>query len=118
MFGRESREERKPENTSDRIVLTPAVDVYEHEAALVIVAEVPGVPKDQVKIAVHGRDLELEAVRSASPKQRAVEYRRSFRLPAGVSHEGISAEHRAGLLTLTLPKLSAQGARQIPIHAS
>ncbi len=102
----------EPEATSAAQVLTPAVDILESDTALLVVADLPGVPKDAIKIDVAGRELTLEGRRAG---ESPIEYRRSFRLPLGVALDAITAEHKGGVLRLTLPKQSAQTTRQIPI---
>ena len=54
--------------TPQRAVL-PAVDVYEDDAGITLLADMPGVPRDQLELKVEGDALSFQ-VTSAPPKQR------------------------------------------------
>lgn len=102
--------------------LTPAVDIYETDDALVVVADMPGVGKDDVDVRLED-DL-LSIMGKVSHPQRAnptyeeyglLNYHREFRLDEEVDRENIKAELKQGVLTLTLPKKEAAKPRQIEV---
>lgn len=104
----------------------PAVDIHEAEAAYVVVADLPGVTKDQVRIAVDGRKVTLEADAPATAaregerlvyrERSALRFERRFTLAADVDEAGATAVLDNGVLTLTLPKKMAAGPVRISVN--
>jgi HSP20 family protein len=87
---------------------TPAVDVLENERTYLLVADLPGVNKNDVKVELEDRHLWLEAKRGESA------YRRKFALPDGVDSDAITAKLVDGVLNLEIPKKTPDR-RQISI---
>jgi len=103
----------------------PPVDVYETENELVFTCELPGFEKDQVNIQVNGGQLILSGNRAADEttgrEYHHVErwrgnFYRSFLLPRSVDPEGIAAQLKNGILTVTLTKKAEAKPRQIPVN--
>lgn len=105
---------------------TPAVDVYEtpqHE--LVLKAELPGVKREAIDLKVENNTLTIrgERTRDAEVKQDAYHrvertygaFARTFALPSTVSTDGIKAEFKDGVLTVTLPAREEAKPRQVQI---
>jgi HSP20 family protein len=95
----------------------PPIDVYETAARYVLTAEVPGLEREQIELAVKDNRLTIRGVRPAAgpdtPSRRyhQVErghgsFQRTFEFIDAVDHNGISADLRDGVLTVTLPKLA------------
>jgi HSP20 family protein len=94
----------------------PPIDVYETEDRYVVTAEVPGVTRDAIDVAVQDHRLMLRGSRAVvdsngqgSPHFHQVErghgtFERSFQFAEAVLTEEISADLRDGVLTITLPK--------------
>lgn len=93
----------------------PPIDVYETEDRYVVTAEVPGVPRDDIDVAVQDNHLRLRGTRPAVPHDSEVphfhqverghgSFERTFRFADPVATEKISADLRDGVLTITLPK--------------
>lgn len=90
----------------------PGVDVYEIEAGLIIVAELPGVKKENLEIHLEEGHLVIEGTRF-EPVYQFVKchhreslygnFRRSVRLPRKIDEEKVKAELRDGLLLVYLP---------------
>lgn len=112
-------------NTSVQRKSTPAIDIVEKEHETQLVAELPGVAKEDVKIAVENGVLTISGTRKspALPEKanwvrneiRAGEFTRTFTLPKGIQLEKIGAELVNGLLTITLPKAEEVKPREIRI---
>jgi HSP20 family protein len=93
---------------------SPAVDVVETADAFVIHAELPGVRREDIRLEVHGHDLELAGTRrglAAGESFLRLErsygsFKRSFRLPTAVLGDRIEATLRQGVLEVRLPKRS------------
>jgi HSP20 family protein len=95
----------------------PAVDLYETADHYTIAVELPGLNHDDFRIAVQDGKLVLRGQRR--PRQAAGEqfhrverghgpFARSFALPHPVDEKGITADLRAGILTITVPKAAAR----------
>lgn len=112
------------ENVRQRPAVAPRVDVYENEQEYLIVADLPGVKKESLKLDIDDDELKLEGVRDTQDpgslvagECRPVDYRRKFVVPQGVDREKIDAELSAGVLRLRLPKAEALRPRQIAVRA-
>lgn len=90
------------------------IDVSENGKAFTVKADIPGVGKDDIDVAVDGRQVTITA-RSSRKSERKDETAiytersegqvfRSFTLPSDVDEKGASAKYEDGVLTLTLPK--------------
>ena len=94
---------------------SPQLDLYETDAAFILEADLPGVKKQEVSVAVENGDLVLQGQRSFERlttagnfhcrERRAGHFIRRLSLPVSVNHEQIRAEFRNGVLRVTLPKL-------------
>jgi HSP20 family protein len=104
----------------------PPLDVAESNEQLVVVAELPGVKKEDVKISVDKGILTLSGERkkeSSSPETRSLlrenrqgKFSRAVRLPYEVNTAGVSAELSEGILKIVLPKAEAAKAHQISVR--
>ncbi|MBN8486178.1 MAG: Hsp20/alpha crystallin family protein [Burkholderiales bacterium] len=105
----------------------PAIDVRETERGYVVNADLPGVAKEDVKVQIEGRRVNLSAeVRQGSEqregerllhRERSVStFSRSFALPAEIDQAASAARLDHGVLTLTLVKRSAGNATQLEVH--
>lgn len=115
------------ENKDDKLALhqkysTPAVDIYEQDGGLTLVADMPGVALDKLKIDVDHELLTLEGETAivAAGEQLFSEfapagYYRQFRLPEHLDLEKIDARLSDGVLTLKLPRASAAIPRRIEV---
>jgi HSP20 family protein len=107
---------------------TPVVDIFEEANALRIVAEVPGVKPEDVKISVENNVLTIQGTKEQVAEEKAEKvhryertygaFERSFTLPATVDPEHIKASYAAGVLTLVLPKIEKAKPRQIKIEVT
>ncbi len=89
----------------------PAVDIFDHKNELIVIADVPGVDKENIKIRVEEGILTLEATHSdmskGEPFYREFEwgnFYRQFKLSDEIDDDNISAEVKNGVLTIHLPK--------------
>jgi HSP20 family protein len=104
----------------------PPMDVYETPARYVVTAELPGLSREQVELAVQDNRLTIRGVRpSAAPETAARHYhqverahgsfQRTFAFADAVDENGITADLRHGVLTVTLPKV-ASAPRRIEVQ--
>ena len=111
------------ERTRERPTVAPPVDIYDNDDEVLVVADVPGVAQDGVTLDFDKGRLSIEASATTRlPEGTAlfrehgdVDYRRVFEVAPGIDADKISAELRAGTLTIHLPKAAALKPRQIPI---
>lgn len=103
----------------------PATDIYQTDDDLVLVADMPGVPPENLDVRVEGGVLTLRGRPSETERTGEVlveefasgEYYRSFRLPGDYDTEKVEASLRHGVLTVRLPKSERLKPRKIEIQA-
>ncbi len=81
-------------------VREPMVDVFDEQDHIVVIAELPGVSEDKVKIEVAGDILNL----TASDKDR--KYAKEILLPCQVKPESMKSTYKNGILEIRLEKKS------------
>ncbi len=105
----------------------PALDVAEDERSYTVKLDMPGVAKEDVKVSVEGRQVNVQAQAQASDEKREGErvvyrertiasYARSFTLPLEVDLAEAGAKLENGVLTLTLPKRGARSAAHLTVN--
>lgn len=106
--------------------VSPAVDIYEKNETLYIVADMPGVAKDGVKLDVDRDVLTISARfegegflpgKATYSELAPVEYYRAFALGEDLDPARISATLRNGVLELSLPKAERAKTKKIQIQA-
>src|SRR4051794_12913032 len=90
---------KAPERVQQRVAAAPLVDVYENQNELLVVADVPGVAKEDVTINLEKGLLSIDAKRPGH-----YDYFRAFLVPQGVDTSKIDAELKSGVLRVRLPK--------------
>ena len=106
----------------------PACDVFEDKDAIKIVAEVPGVTPEDVKISLENQTLTVrgEKRQVAEEKTERVHryersygaFERTFVLPSSVDSERIEASYQNGILTVSVPKAERARPREIPVNVA
>jgi HSP20 family protein len=108
-------------------VWAPPVDVYETADTYVVTAEVPGLTRDDVELALEDTRLTIRGRRPAQPAGSAgllrfhqVErghgpFSRTFEFARRLDSAGITADLSNGVLTVTIPKLPEPPARRIEV---
>lgn len=106
---------------------TPAVDVFENEQQTILLAEMPGVPRDAIRVEVDKGVLTISGQTSwAEPSEsdfgrtyvelQPGQFYRAFALSDEVDRTKITASMTGGVLKLTLPKAEASRTRRIEIQ--
>jgi HSP20 family protein len=106
----------------------PACDISEDHDAIRIVAEIPGVKPEDVKLSIENNVLTIRGEKqqqAESSDERVHRYERSygsfertFSLPSTVDADRIEANYDNGLLTIVLPKAERARPREIPVKQS
>ena len=105
---------------------SPRVDVVENENAFELHAELPGIDKKDINVSVENGVLTINGERKAEKEEekdgnyRYYErtygsFRRSFRLPEHVDAGKIKANHKNGVLELSIPKTEAAKPKPIEV---
>ena len=103
------------------------VDVAEKNGAYQVTADLPGVKKEDIQVAIDGSHVTLsaevkrekdiaEGVRLLHTERVFGKVSRSFSLPQELDEAKAEAKFRDGVLELTLPKKAAAARRQIEIR--
>jgi HSP20 family protein len=117
---------RSSDEAQQQRAVLPAVDVYEDEAGITVLADMPGVPKNQLELKVEGDALSIEGqVQAQTPEGleavyaevRVPRYRRSFTLSRELDATRIDASLKDGVLTLRIPKQAHAQPRRIEVQA-
>ena len=117
-------EETGAERTRDRAAFVPRADIYETDAALVVVLDVPGVDEESVNITLEENVLTIngyvdfeqpEGYGLAHAEYRIGDYVRAFTVSDQIDQEGVEASIKDGVLKLHLPKAPAAKKRQITV---
>ena len=97
--------------------MTPAVDIYETDNELVLLADLPGIEESALQLEVSRGVLTLEGEihDNAATVQRS--YYRQFTLSDRIDADAGEATMKDGVLTLRLPKTEAAKAKKIAIRA-
>ena len=115
----------QPAEAGDEGITTPPVDVVENSSGITLYADLPGVPKDKLRIRVESdtlfidgdvtlpwvKDLQASHVEVPYPK-----YRRTFTLGKELDREKVAAEFRNGVLRLHIPKVEHVKPRKIEVQ--
>jgi HSP20 family protein len=114
------------DSTANERAVTPAVDVFEDETGITLLADMPGVPRDQLELHVEGDTLLIEGrVQPQTPdgleaiyaELRVPRWRRSFTLSRELDTSKIDANLKDGVLTLRIPKQAHAQPRRIAVNA-
>ena len=106
----------------------PPVDIFEEADAIRIMAEIPGVNPNAVKISLENNVLTIHGTKEQVAEERSERvhryertygaFERSFTLPATVDANNIKASYEHGVLTITLPKVEKAKPRQIAVQVT
>lgn len=111
----------------DLPALMPAVNLYEREHEVLIVADMPGVGDKDVDITVEQHTLTIsgnaQRTEPAGYELRyrefaPVQYRRVFSLTSDLDAEHIKATMKNGVLTVTVPKSEKARPRKIAVTSA
>lgn len=102
-------------NGEGTVTLVPRVDISEDNANFYISAELPGIPKEAIKVNISDDGvLTISGEKKQEEKQEGKNYyrierrygmfTRSFTLPDNIKRDAITARYDSGVLHLTLPK--------------
>lgn len=101
-----------------------SIDVADHGEEFVVTADLPGYQKEDIEVTLRGEQLQIRAEREEASEEsdgdgqegqyirkerRHKSVSRSVSLPEEVEEDSVSAQYQNGVLTVTLPKRTAEG---------
>jgi HSP20 family protein len=103
------------------------MDVTENDKEYQVLAELPGVKKEEISITINGNEVAVSAevkhekdVKNGGTVLRAERYfgkiQRAFALGQDVDEATAQAKYNDGVLELTLPKKTAAAAKRLAVH--
>ena len=107
---------------------TPPIDVYETQDRYVVAAEVPGLSREHIELAledsrltIRGQRIDRNATGGDVVHFHQVErghgaFARTFEFASNIDIEAVSADLTNGVLTVTLPKAARPPARKIEVR--
>ena len=105
---------------------TPALDVSEEKDHFTVKAELPGMKKEDIEVAMHEGSLSISGERKSESKHEDSEmyraerffgrFQRTVSLPAPVAVDKIQAQYKDGVLTITLPKTEEAKPKRIEVN--
>jgi HSP20 family molecular chaperone IbpA len=115
-------------DTPQQPQVVPPVDIFEDEAGITVLADLPGVSREQLGVRVDGDSLVIEATANAVAVPEGMElvyseaqfpsYRRQFTLSRELEPSRIEAALKDGVLRLTIPKAEEAKPRRIEVRAA
>jgi HSP20 family protein len=96
--------------------LIPAIDVFENDDEVLLLADMPGATAESVAVNVEAGQITIEAERAVHGA--SLRYRRTFELPSMIDEDAISAELRDGVLRLHLKKSEKAKRRVIAVRSA
>ena len=102
---------------------TPPVDLYETSSEFVLIAELPGLSRDEIEIHAEDGRIVIRGERASQvpcEQYHRVErghgrFSRAFSLPEPIAVDDVTADLKDGVLTVTIPKAVSRGARRVDV---
>ncbi len=120
-----TRNSTAADRQGSEIMLRPPVDIFEDSEGITLMADMPGVSREQLNIEVD-KDMLLvegdaridmpEGMEAVHADVRSTRYRRSFALSSELDVEKIDASLKDGLLNVHIPKRPEVRPRKIEIR--
>ena len=109
-------------------VWAPSIDVSETDTDVIVRADIPGVDPKTVEVILEGDHQVISGEKKESQENKEKHYhyserfygsfRRVLELPSAVDAESAVAEHKDGVLTLSLKKDPKLNPKKIPVKTS
>jgi len=97
------------------VTVGPRVDVLETENEFLVLADLPGVKPDDVDVRFEKGELTVRGRRPAASEYATTNYHRVFAVADSVAADKITADLKAGVLTIRLPKTEVVRPKRIAV---
>jgi len=102
---------------------TPPVDLYETSSEFVLIAELPGLAREEIEIHAEDGRIVIRGERASGvpcEQYHRVErghgrFSRAFTLPEPIAVDDVTADLKDGVLTVTIPKAVSRGTRRVDV---
>jgi HSP20 family protein len=118
----------QPRFTLSRQRWRPQIDIYETGEEIVILAEIAGVPREEINLEISSRTVKIFGAREGGPREEDARYRlaeipcghfeRNLTLPVPIDMEKVKAVCRDGILEIRLAKRPLDRIHKISIQGS
>ena len=118
----------QPRFTLSRQRWRPQIDIYETREEIVIIAEIAGVPREEINLEIGPRTVKISGTREGGPGEEGARYRlaeipcgrfeRNLTLPVPIDTDTVRACCRDGLLEIRLAKRPLERIHRINIQGS
>jgi HSP20 family protein len=105
--------------------IRPAVDIYEDDTGITLLADMPGVSRERLDVHVDRDSLSIEGRSDIDMPQEmealyadihSTRYQRSFSLSRELDGDNIQANLKDGVLTVHIPKRAERKPRKVEVH--
>jgi HSP20 family protein len=97
------------------VTVGPRVDLVETENEFLVLADMPGVKPENVDVRFEKGELTVHGRRPGVGEYEQTNYHRVFAVADSVAADKISADLKAGVLTIRLPKVEAVKPKRIAV---
>ncbi len=113
------------EGTTTSTGVFPPVNIFEKGGDLVLVAELPGIKKEDLQLQVKGNTLRIAGERTINygedisyhrVERNSSKFDRTLKLPINIETDQVKAEYKDGILVISLPRAESDKPRQIAIQ--
>ena len=103
----------------------PPINIFEKNGDLILVAELPGIKKEDLQLQVKENTLRLAGERILNYgenisyhriERNSSKFDRTLKLPIKVASDQVEAKYKDGILVISLPRAEADKPRQITIQ--
>ncbi len=104
----------------------PAADIYETPEEIIVLMELPGVPRQSIEVVIEGAALLVRGIRPEDDSCRQGSYcqmeiqrgpfERRLQLPCPIDREQAEGTYADGVLRIMLKKPAAQPSHRLQIH--
>lgn len=117
--------QHRGETTKPEKYFMPAVDIFENDDRVTVVAEMPGVPLEAIDVNLEDDLLTITGAKQPDdlPDARILlheyetgHYQRRFTLAETIDRENVKASLNEGMLTIVLPKTKPAKPKKIEIQ--
>lgn len=112
-------------STTARAGAYPLVNVFQQGDDFVLIAELPGVSKEDLNLEIKQNQLRLAGKKKVEAGERrsvhrrerlSGEFDRTITFPARIEPDGVKAEYRDGILALYLPRAASERPKAIQVQ--